>query len=73
MIRNVALLVALALTPTLPVLAQTPQTAAPKSSLVKPRPAKPAVKKPAPPRPDAAAVRGPCIGVIPHIGESFVV
>jgi hypothetical protein len=72
-IRNVVLLLALALA--LPALAQTPQTAAPKSSLVKPRPAKPAAKKPQPPKPAAAAaaVRGPCIGVIPHIGESFVV
>jgi hypothetical protein len=68
-IRNVALLLALALT--LPALAQTPQPAAPKSSLVKPRPAKPAAKKPAPPKAVAAAARGPCIGVIPHIGESF--
>jgi hypothetical protein len=69
-IRNVALLLALALT--LPALAQTPQPAAPKSSLVKPRPAKPAAKKPAPPKADTAAARGPCIGVIPHISESFV-
>ena len=69
-IRRVALFLALALTT--PVLAQTPQTAAPKSSLVKPRPAKPAAKKPAPPNAHAAAERGPCIGVIPHIGESFV-
>jgi hypothetical protein len=67
-IRNVALL--LALTLTLPALAQTAPT--PKSSLGKPRAAKPAAKKPAPPKADAAAVRGPCIGVIPHIGDSFV-
>ncbi len=74
-IRNVALLLALALT--LPALAQTPQTAAPKSSVVKPPAVKPSptkrvAKKPAPPRTAAAAARGPCIGVIPHIGESFV-
>ncbi len=75
MIRNVALLLALALT--LPALAQTPQAAAPKSSVVKPSAVKPSptkrvAKKPAPPRTAAAAERGPCIGVIPHIGESFV-
>jgi hypothetical protein len=69
-IRNVALLLALALT--LPAHAQTPQTAAPKSSLVKPRPAKPAAKKPAPPKAAAAVEHGPCIGVIPHVGENFV-
>lgn len=71
MIRNVALL--LALTLTLPALAQTPQPAAPKSSLVKPPPAKRAAKKPAQPKAVAAAERGPCIGVIPHIGKSFEV
>jgi hypothetical protein len=69
-IRSVALLLALALAA--PALAQTPQAAAPKSSLVKPRPAKRAAKKPPPPKAAAAAERGPCIGVIPHIGESFV-
>jgi hypothetical protein len=69
-IRNVALL--LALTLSLPAFAQTPPTAAPKSSLAKPRPAKPAAKKSAPPRAAVTADRGPCIGVIPHIGESFV-
>lgn len=70
-IRNVALL--LALTLAVPALAQAPQTAAPKSSLVKPRPAKPAAKKPAPPKAPVAAEHGPCIGVIPHIGDSFQV
>lgn len=70
MIRNVALLSALALIT--PAFAQTPPTAPPKSSVVKPRPAKPAAKRPAPPRAAATAERGPCIGVIPHIGESFV-
>src|ERR1700734_1009197 len=36
------------------------------------KPAKPAAKKPGPPKPDAAAQSGPCgIGVIPHIGENF--
>lgn len=71
MIRNVALLLALALAQ--PALAQTAAPAAHKSSPVKPPPAKAAAKKPAPPNPNAAAVRGPCIGVITHIGESFVV
>jgi hypothetical protein len=70
-IRNVALLLALALS--LPAFAQSPPTATPKSSLAKPRPAKPAAKKPAPPRAAATTERGPCIGVIPHIGESFEV
>jgi hypothetical protein len=77
-IRNVALWLALALAQ--PALAQTAPTAAPnpapaKSSPTKPsptKPAKPAAKKPEPPKPDAAQ-SGPCgIGVIPHIGESFL-
>jgi hypothetical protein len=73
-IRSFALLLALAQ----PALAQTAPTAAPKPSptkpaSAKPMPAKPAAKKPEPAKPDAAAERGPCIGVIPHIGESFEV
>jgi hypothetical protein len=72
LICNVALWLALALAQ--PALAQTAPTAAPKPSPTKPSPAKPAAKKPAPPQPDAAAAEhGPCIGVIPHIGESFAV
>jgi hypothetical protein len=61
-----------------PALAQTAPTAAPKPpptkpSPAKPVPAKPAAKKPEPAKPDAAAQSGPCgIGVIPHIGESFL-
>lgn len=70
MIRNVALLLALALIT--PAFAQTPPTAAPKSSVAKPSPAKRAAKKPTVPRPAATAEHGPCIGVISHIGESFV-
>jgi hypothetical protein len=70
-IRNVALWLALALVQ--PALAQTAPTAAPNPSSTKPTPAKPAAKKPEPPKPDAAAEHGPCIGVIPHIGESFEV
>jgi hypothetical protein len=50
------------------LLAQTAATPAPK-----PSPAKPAGKKPAPLKPDAAVQPGPCIGVIPHIGDRFVV
>jgi hypothetical protein len=79
-IRNVALWLALALAQ--PALAQTAPTAAPnpspikpspaKTSSTKPSPAKPAAKKPEPPKPDTAE-HGPCIGVIPHIGESFAV
>jgi hypothetical protein len=74
-IHNVALLLTVALAQ--PALAQTAPTAAPKpspakASPTKPSPAKPAAKKPAPPNTDAAAEHGPCIGVIPHIGESFV-
>lgn len=66
MIRTVALWLAVALA--LPAFAQTTPTPAPK-----PLPAKPAAKKqPEPAKPDAAQ-SGPCgIGVIPHIGESFV-
>ena len=82
MIRTVALLLALAVAQ--PALAQTAPTPAPTPSLAKPSPAKPsptkpALKKPAPPKPDAGALaaagseHGPCIGVIPHVGESFVV
>jgi len=79
-IRTVVLL--LALTVAQPALAQTASTPAPNPSPVKPSPAKPALKKPAPPKPDAgapamaataAAQRGRCIGVIPHIGDRFVV
>ena len=44
-----------------------------KPSQTKPTPAKPAAKKPEPPKPDTAAEHGPCgIGVIPHIGETFL-
>jgi hypothetical protein len=71
-IRNIALLLALVLAQS--VLAQTVPTPAPKSlpaKPTKPPPAKPAAKKPAPPMPEAAAQSGPCIGVLPHIGESF--
>ncbi len=68
MIRNVALLLALTLAH--PALAQISPT--PTHS-----PAKPASRKPAPPKPDssaaAAAQQGPCIGVIPHIGDRFAV
>jgi hypothetical protein len=72
--RTIALWLALAQ----PVLAQTATTAAPKPSPTKPSPTKPsptkpAAKKPEPPQSDAAAQSGACgIGVIPHIGESFV-
>lgn len=75
-IHNIVLWFALALVQ--PALAQTAPTAAPKPSPTKPSPAKPmpakpAAKKPEPPKPDAAAQSGPCgIGVIPHIGESFL-
>ena len=73
MIRNVALLLALALA--CPALSQTAPTP-------KPSPAKPVAKKPAPPQPApsnpdaaaaAAAQHGPCIGVIPRIGDVFAV
>jgi hypothetical protein len=72
-IRNVALLLALALA--CPALSQTAPTP-------KPSPAKPVAKKPAPPQPApsnpdaaaaAAAQHGPCIGVIPRIGDVFAV
>ena len=78
MIHNIALWFALALAQ--PALAQTAPTAAPNSppkpspikpSSAKPSPAKPAAKKPEAAKPDAAAEHGPCIGVIPHIGENF--
>ena len=79
MIRTVALLFALAVAQ--PALAQTAPTPAPKPSPIKPSSTKPALKKPTPPKPDtgaptaatAAAQRGRCIGVIPHIGDRFVV
>jgi hypothetical protein len=72
-IRTVALLLALAAAQ--PGLAQTAPTPAPTP---KPSPTKPALKKPAPPKPDAApapaaAQRGPCIGVIPHLRDRFAV
>jgi hypothetical protein len=76
-IRTVALLLALAVVQ--PALAQTAPTPAPNPSPTKPSPAKPAAKRPAPQKPDAgapaaaAAQRGPCVGVIPHIGDRFVV
>ena len=79
MIRTVALLLALAVAQ--PALAQTAPLPAPNPSPTKPSPTKPAVKKPASPKPDAgapaaaatAAQHGRCIGVIPHIGDHFVV
>jgi hypothetical protein len=76
-IRTVVLLLALAVAK--PALAQTAPTPAPNPSPTK---SSPALKKPAPPKPDAgasaaaataAAQRGRCIGVIPHIGDRFVV
>jgi hypothetical protein len=78
-IRTVSLLLALAVAQ--PALAQTAPTPAPNPSPTKPSPTKPAVKKPASPKPDAgapaaaatAAQHGRCIGVIPHIGDRFVV
>jgi hypothetical protein len=77
-IRTVALLLALAVTQ--PALAQTAPTPAPNPSPSKPSPAKPAAKKPAPPKSDAGAnaaaagtQHGPCIGVIPHVGDHFAV
>jgi hypothetical protein len=76
-IRTVVLLLALAVAQ--PALAQTAPTPAPTPSPTKPSPAKPALKKPAPPKPDAgataaaAAQRGPCIGVIPHLRDRFAV
>ena len=85
MIRTVALL--LALTMAQLALAQTAPTPAPNPSPTKPStnkssPTKPALKKPSPPKPDAGAPaaaatataqHGRCIGVIPHIGDRFVV
>jgi hypothetical protein len=72
-IRTVALLLALAVAQ--PALAQTAPT-----PTAKPSPTKPALKKPAPPKSDAgapaaaaAAQRGPCIGVIPHLRDRFAV
>jgi hypothetical protein len=80
-IRTFALLFTLALAQ--PAVAQTAATPAPNPSpTTKPSPAKPAAKKPAPPKPDAAAApaaaaagpqHGPCIGVIPHVGDHFAV
>ena len=77
MIRNLALLFALTLAQ--PAVAQDAPTPAP-TPAPKPSPAKPAAKKPAPPKSDAgatpaaaAAQRGRCIGVIPHIGDRFAV
>jgi hypothetical protein len=66
-IRSGALLLALAVAH--PALAQT----APPGSAPKPSPAKPQAKKPDPSKPDAAVQNGPCIGVIPHIGDRFAV
>jgi hypothetical protein len=72
-IRNVALLLTLALA--CPALAQTAPT--PKPSPAKPAAKQPAPAKPVPSKPDAAAVaaaqHGPCIGVIPRIGDVFAV
>jgi hypothetical protein len=72
-IRTAALLLALAVAQ--PALAQTAPSPTPKPSPspANPSPAKPALKKPSPPKPDAGAQRGPCIGVIPHIGDRFAV
>jgi hypothetical protein len=76
-IRNLALLLVLELAQ--PALAQDAPTPAPKPSPAQTLPAKPAAKKPASLKPDAgapaaaAAQRGRCIGVIPHIGDRFVV
>jgi hypothetical protein len=74
-IRTGALLLALAVAQ--PALAQDAPTPAPKPSPTKPSTTKPAAKKPAPPKPDAgataAAQHGPCIGVIPHVGDHFAV
>lgn len=71
MIRNVALMLALALA--CPALAQTAPT--PKPSSAKPVAKQPAPPKPAPSKPDAAgaAQHGPCIGVIPRIGDVLAV
>jgi hypothetical protein len=73
-IRTIALLLALALA--IPALAQTTPTATLKPSNAKP--ATPAPPKPVPPKPPAGATfaaptgggqQGPCIGVIPRIGD----
>jgi len=76
-IRNLALLFALTLAQ--PALAQGTPTPAP-TPAPRPSPAKPAAKKPAPPKSDAGATpaaavaqRGRCIGIIPHIGDRFAV
>ncbi len=80
MIRTVALLLVLAVAQS--ALAQTAPTPAPNPSPTKPSPAKPAAKKTTPPKSDAgatpaatavAAQHGPCIGVIPHVGDLFAV
>jgi hypothetical protein len=70
-IRGVALLLALALAG--PALAQAVSPAAPKASPAKPPSTKPAAKKSQPPKPDVAVSGGPCIGVIPRVGENFAV
>jgi hypothetical protein len=76
-IRNLALVLVLELAQ--PALAQDAPTPAPKPSPAQTLPAKPAAKKPASLKPDAgapaaaAAQRGRCIGVIPHIGDRLVV
>jgi hypothetical protein len=57
----------------LPAKPSATRPSATKPSPAKPSPAKPAAKKPEAAKPDAAAEHGPCIGVIPHIGESFAV
>src|SRR5579862_6519524 len=88
-IRNVAVVLALAVAqPALAQTAPTPapnpspaKSSTIKPSPAKPSPAKPAAKKPARPKPDAGATpaaaasapRGPCIGVIPHVGDHFAV
>jgi hypothetical protein len=75
-IRYFALLLALAVAQS--ALAQIAPTPTPNPSPAKPSPAKPAAKKSAPPKSDAgatpaAAQHGPCIGVIPHVGDLFAV
>src|SRR5262245_56663051 len=76
MVRSIAVSLALAFAP--PAFAQTAPPAPPPAGV--PAPAKPAQKRPAPPKPGAAAdpagaaaPRGPCIGVIPYIGDQFSV
>jgi hypothetical protein len=77
-IRNVVLLLALALTH--PALGQTTPAPSPTPSTNKL--AKPAPTNPASPKPDAGAnsadtaaagKQGPCVGVIPHIGDRMEV